>query len=211
MFPEMQADNPSAPAVETAKRAVSDPERWVDEHGDCLFKFAMMRLRDESKAEDAVQETFLAALKGGDRFAGRGAERTWLIGILKNKIYDHYRKAGRETLFADLQFYNDEESDRFVSEGLGQGAWINQCAPQEWRQTGESLDNELFWKTYRECASKLPEKVAAVFNLREVDGIESREVCAMLNISENNLWVMLHRARMALRRCLEMNWFTRQP
>ena len=72
---------------------------------------------------------------------------------------------------------------------------------------GESLDNELFWKTYHDCAGRLPEKVSVVFNLRELDGLETKELCDMLEISESNLWVMLHRARMALRRCLETNWF----
>jgi RNA polymerase sigma-70 factor (ECF subfamily) len=190
--------------------ASSDPERWVDEHGDALFKFALLRLRDKTKAEDAVQETFLAALKGRERFQGRSAERSWLVGILKNKIHDYFRGAAREMSFVDMQFYDDEERDRFVSEGLGQGGWVHERAPQEWRNAGESLDNERFWQTYRNCAGKLPEKVAAVFNLREVDGVASKEVCAMLRISESNLWVMLHRARMALRRCLEANWFDKQ-
>jgi RNA polymerase sigma-70 factor (ECF subfamily) len=166
-----------------------------------------MRLRDATKAEDAVQETFLAALKGGQSFAGQAAEKSWLIGILKNKIYDYYRKASRETAFTDLQFYDAEESDRFVQEGLGKGGWIHDLGPQEWQRAGESLDDELFWRTYRDCAAKLPRNVASVFHLREVDGLESKEVCALLNITENNLWVMLHRARMALRRCLETHWF----
>ena len=192
----------------TAKpTGLSDPERWVDEHGDYLFKFALMRLRDESKAEDAVQETFLAALKGGKSFQGRSAEKSFLVGILKNKIYDHFRKASRETSFTDLQFNDDEDSDRFINEGLGKGGWVHELGPQEWSRAGESLDQELFWKTYRDCAGKLPDKVAAVFNLREVDGLDSKEVCKVLNISESNLWVMLHRARMALRSCLEANWF----
>lgn len=182
----------------------------MDEHGDYLFKYALTRLRDPQKAEDAVQETFLAALKGGKSFEGRSAEKTWLVGILKNKIFDHFRQASRETSFTDLDFYRDEESDRFTPDGLGKGGWIHQLGPQEWPNAGESLDNELFWKIYRDCASKLPQKVAAVFNLREVDGLHSKEVCALLNVSENNLWVMLHRARMALRRCLETNWFTKQ-
>ena len=84
---------------------LSDPERWVELHGDYLFRFAIMRLRDASKAEDAVQETFLAALKGGKSFAGRSAEKSWLVGILKNKISDYYRKASRETSFTDMEFY----------------------------------------------------------------------------------------------------------
>ena len=204
----MQEDNPMTPEDSTLAGAHSDPERWVDEHGDYLFKFALARLRDPLKAEDAVQETFLAALKGRN-FAGRSAEKSWLVGILKNKIYDYFRKAGRETSFTDLQFYDDEESDRFVADGAGKGGWIHESGPQEWLKAGESLDNVLFWKTYRDCAGKLPKNVAAVFNLRELDGLESREICALLNISDSNLWVMLHRARMALRRCLETNWFTK--
>ncbi len=104
----------------------------MDEYGDFLFKFAMMRLRDPSVAEDAVQETFLAALKGGQRFAGRSTERSWLAGILKNKIYDHYRKAGRETPFTDLEFYTDEEKDQFVPDALNREVWNQSLGPQEW-------------------------------------------------------------------------------
>jgi RNA polymerase sigma-70 factor (ECF subfamily) len=169
-----------------------------------------LRLRDSAKAEDAVQETFLAALKGGRNFQGRSAEKSWLVGILKNKVSDYFRKASRETTFTDLEFYDDEESDRFIAGGAGAGGWIHELGPQDWPNAGESLDQDLFWKIYRDCADKLPKKVAAVFHLREIDAIEGKEICAMLDISEGNLWVMLHRARMALRRCLETNWFARQ-
>src|SRR6266851_5898098 len=100
-------------AAPRAAGALSDPERWVELYGDYLFKYALMRLRDAAGAEDAVQETFLAALKGGKSFAGRSAEKTWLVGIMKNKIIDHYRKASREISFTDLEFYQEEESDRF--------------------------------------------------------------------------------------------------
>jgi RNA polymerase sigma-70 factor (ECF subfamily) len=190
-----------------ATPGLSDPERWVELHGDYLFGYAMMRLRDATKAEDAVQDTFLAALKGGGSFAGRSAEKSWLVGILKNKICDYYRKAGRETSFTDMEFYSDEESDCFVPDGLLKDSWIHKLGPQEWSSPGASLDSEMFWQTFRDCSDKLPKKVGAVFTMREVDDIEGREICAMLNISESNLWVMLHRARMALRRCMEVNWF----
>src|SRR5437867_1713130 len=156
---------------------LSDPERWVEEHGDYLFKYALVRLRDPAKAEDMVQETFLAALKGGSRFAGRSAEKSWLVGILKNKICDHYRKASRETAFTDLEFYSDEEGDRFVADGPFAGGWIHELGPQEWEKAGESLDKEVFWKTFRDCSNKLPKNVSTVFTLREVDGVESREIC----------------------------------
>ena len=201
----------ATPAPESrATPGLSDPERWVDEHGDYLFKYALSRLRDPARAEDMVQETFLAALKGGKSFQGRSAEKSWLVGILKNKICDHYRKASRETSFTDLAFYSDEESERFIPDGMFKDGWIHELGPQEWANPGASLDNEVFWQTYRDCSNRLPKNVATVFNLREVDGVESKEICTMLNISENNLWVMLHRARMALRRCLEANWFGKQ-
>jgi RNA polymerase sigma-70 factor (ECF subfamily) len=208
-------NDPNQSAADAAGRAaagpvqLSDPERWVDEHGDYLFKFALSRLRDPLKAEDAVQDTFLAALKGGKSFQGRSAEKSWLVGILKNKIFDYFRKAGRETAFTDLEFYSDEESDRFVADGLLKDGWIHELGPNEWSDPGGSLDSEVFWQTYRDCSNQLPKKVATVFTLREVDGVESKDICAMLNISESNLWVMLHRARMALRRCLETNWFAK--
>jgi len=102
---EPAAAPPAASA--TSPPRLSDPERWVEEHGDYLFKYALVRLRDATRAEDMVQETFLAALKGGDKFAGRSAEKSWLVGILKNKICDHYRKASRETSFTDMEFYCD--------------------------------------------------------------------------------------------------------
>jgi RNA polymerase sigma-70 factor (ECF subfamily) len=95
-----------------------------------------------------VQETFLAALKGWASFAGRSAEKSWLVGILKNKICDHFRKASRETSFTDMEFYCDEESDRFIPDGLFQGGWIHELGPLEWSSDpGASLDSQAFWKT----------------------------------------------------------------
>jgi RNA polymerase sigma-70 factor (ECF subfamily) len=202
--------NPAAlsPAPPAESVRLSDPERWVEEHGDYLFKFALVRLRDATKAEDMVQETFLAALKARQSFAGRSAEKSWLAAILKHKILDHYRKAGRETAFTDLDFYCDEESDRFIPDGLFKGSWIHELGPLEWSSDpGANLDSQAFWETFRHCSEKLPKNISTVFTMREVDGVESKEICALLNITENNLWVMLHRARMALRRCLETNWF----
>jgi RNA polymerase sigma-70 factor (TIGR02943 family) len=200
----------ASPPAQTSS-PLSDPELWVEQHGDYLFRYALTRLRDPARAEDMVQETFLAALKGGKKFQGRSQEKSWLVGILKNKIVDHYRKASRETSFTDMEFYSDEESDRFIPDGLFKDGWIHELGPLEWStEPGASIDSEEFWKTYQDCNGKLPKNVAAVFNLREVDGVESKEICSILNISEGNLWVMLHRARMALRRCLETNWFGKE-
>src|SRR5688572_14322179 len=110
----------------TASAGLLDPERWVEEYADSLFRYALIRLRDSTKAEDMVQETFLAALKGGARFEGRSAEKSWLVGILKNKICDYYRKASREASFTHMEFYSDEESDRFIPDGMFKGGWIHE-------------------------------------------------------------------------------------
>ena len=89
------------------------------------------------------------------------------------------------------------------------GGWIHELGPAKWSDPGVAIDNEEFWKTFHDCSGKLPKNISTVFNLRELDGVDSKEICQMLNISESNLWVMLHRARMALRRCLETHWFAR--
>ena len=203
-------DNPAGPSHSAAGLMKSppalDPERWVNEHGDSLFRYALSRLRDSALAEDLVQDTLLAALKSHHRFEGRSSERSWLTGILKNKILDHYRKSGRETVFTDLEFYSDEEARAFDNAAFPDH-WNPAAAPTEWSGAGAALDQEEFWKVFHRCSGKLPDRVARVFLLREVDDVPSDEICAALNITPNNLWVMLHRARMALRRCLEANWF----
>ncbi len=193
------------------QNTTAHPERWVEEYGDYLFRYALLRLRDATKAEDVVQETFLAALKARDRFCGHSAERTWLIGILKNKVGDYYRSLGRETSFTDLEFYAKEESHDFVGEGFSQGAWTRERRPADWPTLpSASLEAAEFWTAFRECLGRLPHNISRVFVMREVDEIESREICDQLKISDSNLWVMLHRARLALRRCLESNWFEKE-
>lgn len=196
------------PQAASSAAEATDPERWVDEHGDYLYSYAVFRLRDSAKSQDAVQETFLAALKSGRTFAGRSAERGWLLGILKHKISDAFREASRESSFSDMNFYEEEENAPFATGGLRKDAWIHSLGPSHWpAYPGQDLDREEFWKAFRACAARLPRRIREAFLMREVDEAETGAICETLNIRENNLWVMLHRARMALRRCLELNWF----
>lgn len=192
--------------AKSSKQPELDPERWVDDHGDYLYHYALSRLRDPVQAEDFVQEALLAALKSHHRFEGRSTERSWLTGILKNKILDHFRKAGRETSFTDVEFYQDEEERTFENQQFPDH-WNSSAAPTEWTAAGSALDQEEFWKVFHECSGQLPDRISRVFLLREVDGMPSDEICSTLNITPSNLWVMLHRARLALRRCLEVHWF----
>lgn len=188
-----------------------DPGRWLDEHGDYLFRYAVFRLRDDNAAEDAVQETFLAALKAYDQFEGRGSERTWLIGILKHKIVDHFRRIGREAPIGEEADEGPEHREFFERPDEWQGHWTNERAPTDWHATpAELMERSDFWKVFSDCLSPLPQRTASAFTLREVDGLASEEICEMLSIKVNNLWVMLHRARLHLRNCLELNWFRRE-
>ncbi|HYY96955.1 MAG TPA: sigma-70 family RNA polymerase sigma factor [Pyrinomonadaceae bacterium] len=186
----------------------TDPRAWVDEHGDYLFGYAMFRLRDAAAAEDLVQETLLAALQGRQGFAGRGSERTWLTGILKHKLADYFRRLGRETPVSQLEEEASAHGEFFRPAGEWEGHWEAECAPLEWRSTPEELLRESeFFRVLDECLSPLPARVSGAFVLREVDGLASEEICRMFGVTSNNLWVMLHRARLHLRHCLELNWF----
>ena len=203
----MQTAETLAPSV--SEHAVQiDPASWVDEHGDYLFRYAVVRLRDESLAEDCVQEALLSALQAMASYGGKSTERTWLTGILKHKIIDYFRKHSREVPFdpseTDLSEFDPlfEREDEFVDH------WHDSLSPRIWRRSpDEALQENEFFGVLQGCMSKLPERVASVFSLREMNGLDSDEICEILSLSSSNYWVMMHRARMALRRCIEINWF----
>ncbi len=185
------------------EKTVHDPSTWVDEHSDALFRFALLRVKDANVAEDLVQETFLSALKGIDRFKGGSSLRTWLVGILKHKIIDHFRKGRPEVLASDLStMENETEEERFDREHQ------RDQKPSEWIGTpAKLLDSKEFWSTFVDCLNGLPENHRRAFSLREIDGVKGDEICKILGITSTNLWVILHRARGKLRNCLEANWF----
>ena len=163
------------PESEGAKRAVTtgaDPERWVEEHGDCLYRYALLRVRRPEIAEDLVQETFFGAVRTSGNFRGKSSERSWLCGILKNKICDYFRKLGRETYFTDLEFLNDELSHKFVPQGF----WNHEAGPLVWKPEAEVVMHRTeFWETFRDCLAKLPQRVADVFMLREMEEMETSD------------------------------------
>lgn len=185
-------------------------ERWVDEHGDFLYSFAMMRLRDSTAAEDVVQETFLAALRQQGSERGLPQERGWLLGILKHKIYDHFRRYAREPVLSSADLDEESETGPFHSKGLKHGAWLPEQSPGDWpAHPAESLDQASFWQALHQCTRKLPRNTARAFLLRELDELDTAEICELLGITESHLWVLLHRARLGLRRCLQVNWIAK--
>jgi RNA polymerase sigma-70 factor (ECF subfamily) len=185
-----------------AKRANPDPSAWVDRYGDYLFRYAMLRLRDRPAAEDVVQETFLAALKDRGTYSGDSSEATWLVGVLKHKIADHYRRQAREAPLegGDLGEHPD------VGHFDGVGHWTT--GPAEWGGNPADLYRQgEFLDRFRMCLAGLSPNHANAFTLREIEGLGTAEICKVLGVSETNLWVILHRARALLRRCLETRWF----
>lgn len=196
----------------TVTRKSADAGMWLEEHGDYLFKYALFRLRDQTAAEDTVQETFLAAIKAHEKFEGRGSERTWLVGILKHKITDHFRRTVREAPIGEGVDDGPEHDEFFTRTDGWDHHWNNDYAPNEWHSTpAELVEQEDFWRVFSDCLTPLPQRTASAFTLREVDGLSSEEICETLSITVSNLWVMLHRARLHLRNCLERNWFRKPP
>jgi len=169
----------------------------VEEERPYLVRYASLQLRDSHAAEDAVQEALVAALAGEASFAGRSNLRTWLTGILKHKIVDTIRRTSREAPFA-----SDEEFEALFDE---RGHWIEM--PQAWADPDASFEQKEFFAVLEDCLARLPAKTSQAFMLREHMGLETTDICKELSVTPTHVWVLLHRARLALRMCLEMNWF----
>ena len=172
-----------------------------------LLRFARLQLRDAGAAEDAVQETMLAALLGSQRFESRSSYKTWLIAILRNKIIDIIRGQSREVAATSLA--DDADGDDLLTESLfdRRGHWQPEARPGRWADPEASFEQQQFWRVFEACLDHLPERTARVFMMREVLGFETDEICKEAGISSSNCWVVLHRARLGLRTCLETKWF----
>jgi RNA polymerase sigma-70 factor, ECF subfamily len=174
----------------------------LEQHRPYLLKFALLQLRDRTAAEDAVQDTLLAAIQGASRFAGKSSVRTWLVGILKHKIIDGIRRTAREQPLERSDREGAEDLDAFFSDD---GHFAE--APAEWASPERSLEERRFFEALERCLRALPRNTASAFTMRELLGLDTEEICKELGISTSNCWVMLYRARMSLRACLERTWF----
>lgn len=180
--------------AETFRRALETERPY-------LLRYARLQLRNPAAAEDVVQDTLVAALAGQSGFAGRSAMRTWLTGILKHKIIDAIRRSSREVASGD----GDEGGADMDALFADDGHW--QDRPTTWGDPDRSLTELEFFRVLEDCLARLPEKTARVFMMREHLGVETDEICKELGITATNCWVMLYRARMVLRLCLQQQWF----
>lgn len=181
-----------------------DAERWLKMHGDTLYRFALLRTGNPDNAEDLVQETLLAAWRSRETYKGTGSERGWLLGILHHKAIDHLREVCRRA-----------ESDPVTPDGIGaieegmfdsRGNWRDK--PTIWGSDPLELSEaEAFMSEFNGCLEDLSPDQRAAFVLREIDDVEVKQVSRILGVTANHLYVLLHRARLGVRRCLEIHWF----
>jgi RNA polymerase sigma-70 factor (ECF subfamily) len=188
------------------------PDAWLKQYGDYLFSIAMLKTRDKTLAEDLVQETFLSALKGYDGFQHNSSEKTWLTSILKNKIIDHYRK---KDVLRNTEAYLVETEhafyDHFFSPDPTQkGHWVEKAYPKSWETAADhSIIEKEFSAILELCLSKLPSKLLPVFMARFMDEENAENICKEFNLTSSNYWVILHRAKLLMRSCLEEKWLSR--
>ncbi|MCH7534252.1 MAG: sigma-70 family RNA polymerase sigma factor [Bacteroidetes bacterium] len=190
------------------KEVKINPSKWIFLYGDYLFNFAQVRLNNEKSAEDLVQDTFVSALNSMDNFKGNSTERTWLTSILKNKIIDFYRKKSNQNeVHIGIKDSDESNSDFFETEGGRKGMWTTDARPNFWNTDFSTpVESKEFYQILKSCMSKLPDQWSSVFALKNMEDLSSKEICKELNISTSNYWVIIHRAKLQLRKCMEMNW-----
>lgn len=191
--------------INKGKTELLNPKNWVKNYSEQLFRFALQRVNDRENAKDIVQETFLAAYKNLENFKGEVSEKNWLFIILKNKIIDYYRKKSNQ-LFSEL----GECEEAFENYFDETGHWKKEFAPRNWNANyNNPVESKEFFEILDRCLRKLSEITRIVFTLKYLDEKESEEICKELMITSSNYWVMIHRAKLQLRTCIEKNWFVK--
>lgn len=191
--------------IPQAEPHVLTPHHWVENHADYLFNYAITRISEEEQARDLVQETFLAALERIDKFEGRSSERTWLTAILKNKVIDVYRKKssglGKNTSSLDTEQQDQDFFDPY------DGHWNKAHRPEAFGiETNDPLMNKELKSILQMCMQKLPALWLSVFTMKHMDDESTDLICEALKVTPSNFWVIIHRAKLNLRACLQKNW-----
>jgi RNA polymerase sigma-70 factor (TIGR02943 family) len=189
------------------ERTTLEPASWVRSFGDYLYSYALLKVGNRDTAADLVQDTFVSAIKGKDAFQGDSSEKTWLTAILKNKIIDHYR---RKDVLKNVDEYIVETEGDFSAHFFerANGHWLSDAAPQFWTESADSAINKAeFDGVLQMCIQKMPSKLIPVFVARFIDDEDSETICKVHGISSSNYWVIIHRAKVLIRSCLEKNWF----
>ncbi len=181
------------------------PHLWVDQYADYLFSYACLRIDDKELARDLVQETFLGALERLEKFDRLSSEKTWLTAILKNKIFDVYRKKSSGLKMQSLSTATDSESGEFFDPENWH--WNEQHYPEFFAiEQHDTLQNKEFQGVLQSCMKKLPPLWSSVFMMKYMDDESSETICTELMLTSSNFWVIIHRSKLHLRSCLQKNW-----
>lgn len=184
------------------QRHTADLTAWVHLYTKEMLSWAYHRTSDVQTAEDLVQETFLVAAEKIDSFRGESQPKTWLFGILKNKISEFYKK---RTHNHSLRIDDDSVLENFFGDS---GHWKSTAAPQAWNDEPEHLlDDEEFVLALNRCLEQLPPHWRRCITMKYLEEQETEKVCQELGISPTNYWQILHRTKLQLRQCLEHRWF----
>lgn len=187
---------------ESPKVEIAPPETWVDRYGDYLYGYAMSRLRNPDAAADCVQDTFMAGIKALDRFDGSRDIKFWLRGIMRNKIVDQIRKSVKEN-----KVNIDNEDENLLESFWFRFSGIATTNPEPWQfNPRKHYDNTEFWVVFETCIDEVKEPAREAFVLKVLEDKTTEEVCKLMDISPNYLWVLLHRAREQLKLTLESRW-----
>lgn len=177
-------------------------QTWLDEYGDYLYRYALLKVKDRHVAEDLVQETLLAAIAAKNTFSHQSTVRTWLTGILKHKIIDYFRRQKRAVAMDDLMGHeNEDQLDSFFKSN---GHWNDK--PEAFPSPESVFQQKQFWLIFQKCLSGLKPKQADVFLAKEMHDMSNEEICKHFSITPTNAWVLMHRARLSLIKCLKTNW-----
>lgn len=186
-----------------SQSTVPEPAHWLPRYGSELFRYARRRVATTTAAEELVQETFVSALAALDSFRQQASERTWLFAILRHKLINYYHQQARSPL-VPLPAAN--EADAYF-ETVERVRWRKSEEPREWSPADTQLEQQELAEQLQRCQEQLPPQQQAVFSLRFIDELSGEAICKELGISPSNYWVMVHRAKLQLRKCLEKHWF----
>ena len=187
------------------EKSILNPQLWVNNYADYLYNYAYTRINDDELARDLVQETFLAALENIEKFEGRSSERTWLIAILKNKVIDVYRKKSSGSGNSVKKTLPDTDQTEFFDKE--DGHWKVEYQPKSFGlEEYDLLGKKELSHILQKCLKKLPGLWLAIFTMKHMDDLASETICSQLNVTDSNFWVIMHRAKVNLRACLQKNW-----
>ncbi len=175
---------------------------WLDEHGDYLYSYALLKIKDKHVSEDLVQETLLAGISAKNSFANQSTTRTWLTGILKHKIVDYFRRQGRVVAIGDLVGQDDVDNLEYFFKT--NGSWIEK--PDAFPSPESAFQRKEFWEIFQKCLSGLKSRQAEIFLAKEIHDMSSEDICKQFSITPTNIWVIMHRARLSLIKCLKIHW-----